>query len=157
MVTGEWLDSWTGVIFCFGVFQLTEGKRKKSEESAPFPAVRVSCSTLSCFVRPKRRTNSACEGYPFLTCSEESLCIKVDRECAFLMWIKKLVLLLPIISVEKAFAVKRRSESTRPRTQGHTCVYAKLPKTEKNFNFQKYPDTCRRGLASVSQLRRGIQ
>ena len=27
--------------YFFGVFQLTEGKRKKSEESAPFPAVRV--------------------------------------------------------------------------------------------------------------------
>ena len=37
--------------------------------------------------------------------------LKLTLNAAFLTWIKKLVLLLSIISVEKAFAVKRRSES----------------------------------------------
>ena len=195
MVTGECLDSWTGVIF-FAFFswpkasvawissdyfeslllpQLLRGENdskqpdefqaKASAKRTRSPRLSPQCASLASrfpasFAQKGEQIAPVLhvsEWYPFLTCSEESLCIKVDPNAAFLMWIKKLVLLLPIISVEKAFAVKRRSESTRPRTQGNTCVYAKLPKTEKNFNFQKYPDTCRRGLVSVSQLRRGVQ
>ena len=82
--------------------------------------------------------------------------LKLTLYAAFLMWIKKLILLLSIISVEKAFAEKRRSER-RLRTLGHKCVYAKLSETEKNVSFQRYPDTRGRGLASVSQLRRGTK
>ena len=159
MVTGEWLDSWTGVIFlAFFSWPKASAKRARSPRLSPHcvslaPRFPASFAQKGEQIAPVLHVS---EWYPFLTCSKENHFVsKLTLNAAFLMWIKKLVLLLPIISVEKAFAVKRRSESTRPRTQGHTCMYAKLPKTEKNFNFQKYPDTYRRGLASVSQLRRG--
>lgn len=160
MVTGEWLDSWTCVIFLsFFSWPKASAKRARSPRLS-----RIACLLLHAFLlrSPKKANKLApvlhvSEWYPFLTCSEESLCIKVDPECGVLNVNKKAGTFTSDYFCWKGFAVKRRSESTRPRTQGNTCVYAKLPKTEKNFNFQKYPDTCRRGLVSVSQLRRGVQ
>ena len=104
MVTGEWLDSWTGVIFfAFFSWPKASAKRARSPRLSPqcvtlAPRFPASFAQKGEQIAPVLR---ASEWYPFLTCSKESLCIKVDPECRVLNVYKKLVLLLSIISVEK--------------------------------------------------------
>lgn len=107
MVTGEWLDSWTGVIFlAFFSWPKASAKRARSPRLSPqcvslAPRFPASFAQKGEQIAPVLHVS---EWYPFLTCSKENHFVsKLTLNAAFLMWIKKLVLLLPIISVEKAF------------------------------------------------------
>lgn len=102
----RWMISQLNRRFFFGVIQLSEGKRKESEECKTGATERrrnffrafphTACLALHAFVlRAPKKANKiapvlrASEWYPFFTYSEESLCIKVDPECGVLNVDKK--------------------------------------------------------------------
>ena len=132
MVTGEWLDSWTGVIFCtFFSWAKESAKRARSARQARREGAEIffrafpssACLALHAFLlRSPKKANKiapvlrASEWYPFLTCSGESLCIKGDTKCG-------------VLSVDKkngtfTFHYFRWKGFRRERTIGKTSAYA---------------------------------
>lgn len=144
MVTGEWLACWTGVnFFCVFSVERRQGQRERGVRDrrdgnaqkffpASFPAVRVSCSMLSCFVRPKGEQIApvlhASEWSSFLTYSEESLCIKVDPVCG-------------VVNVDKkagsfTFHYFRWKRFRRETTIGNTSAHAQCEFVENGEKCQ---------------------
>ena len=177
MVTGEWLDSWTGVIF-FAFFrwpkasvawissdyfessllpQLLRGENdskqsdefqaKASAKRTRSPRLSPQCASLA----PRFPASLAQKGeqiapvlhvsewYPFLTCSEESLCIKVDPECGVLNVDKKAGTFTSDYFRWRGF----RSETTiRKYTSAYAGPYlceCEIAKNGEKFQFLKIP------------------
>ena len=142
MVTGEWLDSWTGVIFlAFFSWPKASAKRARSPRLSPHcvslaPRFPASFAQKGEQIVPVLHVS---EWYPFLTCSEESLCIKVDPECGVLNVDKKAGTFTSDYFRWKGF---RRETTIRNYTSAYARPYlcvCEIAKNGEKFQFLKIP------------------